>query len=672
MMVKQIHLQRRGSPSGGSSRPDSRRSSGIWTLDASSLCAPDTKEINTSKRLQALREVMAENGVAVYIVPSEDQHHSEYVSAADQRRAFISGFQGSAGVAIITRDVTSMNEIPDGLAALSTDARYFNQATNELDFNWLLLKQGAPGQPSWEEWTVDQAMQLARDSGDKINIGVDPKLISISLYEKFKSVIASKKKSGVFVELVPVNENLVDKIWNSFEDPSPKPCDIIKSLDDKYTGQSIEEKIDAVLDLLKTTCKANGLIVSSLDDIAWLLNLRGSDIDYNPVFYSHLIISDDRKITLFADNDRFDTKVQDAMAANNITVLPYTNFWLSLVPISKEFYMSNRKLLISKNTSWEVIRQLKCPFDQINTSPIADLKAIKNPVELEGAKRAHLKDGRAIIKFLSWLENELVINNELVDEIEADNVLTSYRKVEESFQGLLFATISATGANAAVVHYKPEKGLCSVIDPSKIYLVDTGAQFLDGTTDTTRTVHFTEPTQEQKDNYTLVLKGNLALGDLKFPEETYGFFIDSIARQFLWSKALDYGHGTGHGVGAFLNVHEGPIGISPRSNFNVLKEGNLISNEPGYYEDGAYGIRIENVMFVKSTGSEYNGKKFFEFETVTRVPYCHKLINRLLLTAHEIQLINNYHKVIWEEISPSFTKGSLEYNWLKRETSSIV
>lgn len=639
-------------------------------MDASSLCAPDTKEINTSKRLQALREAMAEDGLGVYIVPSEDQHHSEYVSAADQRRAFISGFQGSAGVAVVTRDVTSMNDVPDGLAALSTDARYFNQASNELDFNWVLLKQGVSGLPTWEEWAVDQAMQLARDSGDKISIGVDPKLISISLYEKIKSVIASKKTAGISVELVPVSENLVDKIWESFEDPSPKPSGIIKLLDEKYTGQNISDKIDAVIDLIKAS-KANGLIISSLDDIAWLLNLRGTDIDYNPVFYSHLIISDDRKITLFADNDRFDTKVQDAMAANNITVLPYAKFWLSLLPISKEFYMSSKKLLVPKTTSWEVIRQLKCPYDQISTSPIAELKAVKNSVELQGAKVAHIKDGRAIIRFLSWLENELVNKNELIDENEADEVLTSFRQQEEAFQGLLFATISATGANAAVIHYKPEKGLCSVIDPSKIYLVDTGAQFLDGTTDTTRTVHFTEPTQEQKDNYTLVLKGNLALGDLKFPEETYGFFIDSIARQFLWGKNLDYGHGTGHGVGAFLNVHEGPIGISPRSNFNMLKEGNLISNEPGYYEDGAYGIRIENVMFVKLTGSEYNGKKFFQFETVTRVPFCQKLINRLMLTAQEIELINEYHKTVWNEISPSFAKGSLEFSWLKRETMPL-
>lgn len=670
-MAKRINLKRNLS---GSTSPNGSRKGSVFTLDAASLCLPENKEVNTCERLKALRLKMAEHDLAVYIIPSEDQHQSEYVSAKDQRRSFISGFSGSAGIAIVTRDVTCMNDEPEGLATLSTDGRYFNQASNELDFNWTLLKQGVPGELTWQAWAARQAAQLSLDSGSPVKIGVDPKLISLLISESINNAIQAEMKTHpeAKVLLVPVKANLIDEIWSKFEETPEEHDNIIKTLSIKYTGEEVLDKIARVASIIESK-NAHGLVVSALDEIAWLLNLRGCDIEFNPVFYSYAIVTKEKKVTLFANNKKFNTDVSLFLLANNVDVKPYEDFFPDLIATTLEFKLTNKKMIINPgSSSWEIIRLLECPYVSVNPSLIEDLKSIKNKVELDGAKRAHLKDGRALINFFAWLEREITVNSELIDEVEADHQLSMFRREEEDFVGLSFDTISATGANGAVIHYKPTKGACSTIDPSKIYLNDSGSQFLDGTTDTTRTVHFGSPQPEEIRNYTLVLKGNIALGNLKFPENTTGNQIDSIARQFLWLYGLDYGHGTSHGIGAFLNVHEGPIGIGPRAtSANPLKPGHLISNEPGYYEDGEYGIRIENVMFVKETGQTYGGKKFMEFETITRVPFCRRLIDVSLLSHEEKKWINEYHKTIWDELSSSFVKNSFEFMWLKRETAPL-
>ncbi|KAK6197098.1 X-Pro aminopeptidase [Scheffersomyces amazonensis] len=676
LFAQKINIKR--SQSGTINGLQSRKGS-VFTIDAASLCLPDVKEINTTKRLTALRKKMAENDIAVYIIPSEDQHQSEYVSSFDQKRSFISGFQGSAGVAIVTRDLMCMNEIPEGLAALSTDGRYFNQATNELDFNWLLLKQGSIDQPTWEQWAINQAIQQSLDSGLTVNIGVDPKLITNKLYQKLIKLIETSinepKNSQAKVELIAVSENLVGSIWEKFESlPNSPDKNSISILELKYSGKSVKDKLSQVHNhIFKTSTNIEGLVVTALDEIAWLLNLRGQDIEYNPVFFSYLIITKFHGVTLFINKLRLSPEVLAYLQLNNINVESYESFYSNLLTLSKEFNVNSKQFLVPNNSNWDVIRHLKCGYNQ-TLSPIEDIKSIKNETELNGAKIAHLKDGRAIIKFLAWLEDQLINNQELIDEITADEKLTEFRKEEENFVGLSFATISATGPNGAVIHYKPHKGTCSTINPSKIYLNDSGSQFLEGTTDTTRTVHFDQPSYEEIKNYTLVLKGNISLSTLKFPENTTGNLIDSIARQHLWKWGLDYGHGTSHGIGAFLNVHEGPIGIGPRPNAaaNPLKPGQLISNEPGYYEDGEYGIRIENVMFIKDSGKFYGGKKFFEFETVTRVPFCRKLINVDMLTEEELAWVNGYHNIIWNELHESFDKNSYVYKWLRRETAPLV
>lgn len=669
LMARQINLKRLG----GSSGPNSRRNS-VLSIDVSMLCAPEAKEINTSGRLASLRNLMKQYDLGVYIVPSEDAHQSEYVSSIDQKRSFISGFQGSAGVAVITRDVTCMNTIPEGLAVLSTDGRYFNQALNELDFNWSLLKQGAVNEPTWEQWSINQAIQLSLDSGLVINIGVDPKLITYHQYLNMKQAIvkAMVKTPKAKIELVPVEDNLVMKIWDQFESIPDSSNDAIKLLDVKYCGESFESKVTKVIGDIKEN-QGNALIITSLDEIAWFLNLRGNDIPYNPLFFSYLIINANKEVWLFVDNKKLDTKVQGYLQQQNIKVLGYESFWTEITKLSQEFESHKQKLLVPPSASWQVVRSLKCSFTQLSRSPIEDLKSIKNPTEIKGAISANLKDSRALCKFFSWLEDQLITKGEMLDEVQADSKLTEFKQQEEDFVGLSFSTISSTGANSAIIHYSPTSTNYSLINPDDIYLNDSGAHFLDGTTDTTRTIHLTTPSSLQCRNYTLVLKGLVSLSSSEFPENTLGSQLDSIARQHLWQYNLDYNHSTSHGIGSFLNVHEGPIsiGLRPSAFSSSIKPGNILSNEPGYYEDGEYGIRLENVMVVVDSGKIYKGKKFYKFETLTRVPFCRKLINVAMLTVEEKAWINSYHKTIWKELSGSFAKNSIEYNWLYRETCPV-
>ncbi|EDK43022.1 hypothetical protein LELG_01200 [Lodderomyces elongisporus NRRL YB-4239] len=672
LFAKRINLNRINS---GLKDPNSEsRKGSVFTLNPQSLCLPEAKEVNTTQRLNKLRLEMkkTDGGLAVYIVPSEDQHQSEYTSAYDQKRSFISGFSGSAGVAIVTRDLNSIGDEENGTAALSTDGRYFTQAIDELDFNWILLKQGAKDEPTWEEWTVKQASQISLDSGEIAKIGIDPRLITYDQVQKFNKLIKDEKikTPKAQIEFVAIEQNLVNNIWEEFETLPASTEGEIKQLDVSFTGKSTQDKIKEVrANVIKDNIK--GYVVTSLDEIAWLLNLRGLDIPYNPVFYSFVIITAD-ELKLFIGQDRLSSTIADDLTSIGVTIEPYQNFYSALNTISKQFSVNNNKIYLPKNANWEVVRNTKCSFTE-GLSEIELLKSQKNETELQGARIAHLKDGRALIKFFAWLEDTLIDKQDIIDEIAADEKLTEFRQQEDNFVGLSFDTISASGANGAVIHYKPTKGSAAMINPNKIYLNDSGSQFLEGTTDTTRTVHFTKPSLEQIRNYTLVLKGNIALSTLKFPEGTTGNLIDSIARQFLWKYGLDYGHGTSHGVGAYLNVHEGPIGVGPRPNAakNQLRAGNLISNEPGYYKEGHYGIRIENVMFVKPSDYSFNGKKFLEFETVTKVPFCRKLIDVCLLTDEELGWINRYHARIWAELSDSLEKNGITYKWLRKETEPI-
>lgn len=645
-------------------------SESIYSSD--SVC--NTKNINTTKRLESLRNKMKDNDLAVYIIPSEDEHQSEYVSSADQRRSFISGFTGSAGIAIITRDLLNFNETLEGKSALSTDGRYFNQASQELDYNWLLLRQGAKNEPTWQEWAINEAIDQSLGVNKLVKIGIDPKVIPYKQAVSFEQLIEKRiKESGnskAKVELIPIKKNLVDDIWPEFEELPKRPTSELIKFDLKFAGESFESKLSKLRQELSYN-SSQSILLSALDEVAWLLNLRGSDIDYNPVFFSYLLVSND--IVKLFSNNVIPKEVQIYLDENNIQVHKYEEIWTELSSITNVLKENSESILIPENASWEIIRNLNnCKYQQIH-SPVDLFKSVKNKIEIKNFEIAQLKDAISLVKYFSWLENSLINDELLIDEYTAAEKLIEFRKEDKDYKGNSFETISSTGANAAVIHYAPPKENSSMIDPSKIYLCDSGSQFLEGTTDITRTYHFTEPSQKEIDNFTLVLKGNLAIEQLTFPEGTNGYMIDILARQFLWSKGLDYRHGTGHGVGSFLNVHEGPIGISWRPSVMgfPLKAGNVITNEPGFYEDGKYGIRIENDMVVEETSLKFGDKQFLKFRNATLVPYGKKLINKELLTADEIDLINNYHKKIWESVNSYLDKSSYAYTWLKRETSSL-
>ncbi|GME98727.1 unnamed protein product [[Candida] boidinii] len=496
---------------------------------------------------------MVKHDIELYIIPSEDAHQSEYTSLPDQRRSFISGFSGSAGVAIITRDILCMNDKPEGLSALSTDGRYFTQASNELDFNWQLLKQGVKGQPTWEEWTIDQAYQMSLDSGKEIKIGIDPTLITYENYKNLNNLISSKIESSnnkIQIKLVPVKDNLIDLIWSNFEEKPIRKFNELIQLDLKYTGESTISKVERVRQEIINNYNSDLIIINSLDEIAWILNLRGSDIEFNPVFYSYLILKND-KLILYTDNhERFNeiNNLKNYLNSINCELKKYDDIWFDIRKFAIEYHSANKNLLITKTSSWKMVNCIMAKnFIEVD-SPIVEFKSIKNEIELNGAKLAHEKDGLAIIKFFAWLEDKLVNDSDLISEIEASDKLLEIRTQFENFVGLSFETISSTGSNAAIIHYSPKRDSCSMINPNKIYLCDSGSQFLEGTTDTTRTFHFTEPRQEEIDNFTYVLKGHIALANVKFPENTTGLMIDCIARQFLWNQGLDYAHVMNQGI----------------------------------------------------------------------------------------------------------------------------
>ncbi|KAL9008179.1 MAG: hypothetical protein Q9173_006665 [Seirophora scorigena] len=616
--------------------------------------------VHTTERLQSLRKLMKEQNVDVYIVPSEDSHQSEYIAPCDARREFISGFSGSAGTAVITSDK----------AALATDGRYFNQASKQLDCNWHLLKTGLEDVPTWQEWTAEQS------EGHK-NVGVDPTVITAPEARKLTEKI--KKKGGA--QLIGVKANLVDLVWA--DERPPRPNEKVSVLGIEYAGKKFEEKIE---DLRKELDKKNsaGLIVSMLDEIAWLFNLRGKDIPYNPVFFSYAAVTP-TTATLYIDDSKLESDVVPYLG-EQVLIRPYDaifedveGFGRSLeveAPVEGKPPTPRKKFWISTKASWALSLNLggEEKVDEVR-SPIGDAKAIKNSTELEGMRACHIRDGASLSEFFAWLDEELIAKQTKLDEVQVADKLEEIRAKKDRFVGLSFDTISSTGPNAAVIHYKPEKGNCSIIDPTAVYLCDSGAQYLDGTTDTTRTLHFGEPTAMEIKSYTLVLKGVIAIDRAVFPKGTSGFALDTLARQFLWREGLDYRHGTGHGVGSYLNVHEGPIGIGTRVQYSEvpLSVGNVISDEPGYYEDGNFGIRIENMVMAQEakTNHKFGDKPWLGFEHVTMVPMCRKLIDGKLLTQEERTWLNEYHQEVFDKTKGFFVQDERTMRWLERETRPV-
>lgn len=591
-----------------------------------------------------------------YIVPTGDAHQSEYVAESDQRRVFLCGFTGSAGTAVVT----------DNKAALWTDGRYYLQAEAQLDSNWILMKDGLPDTPTMASW-LSKVLPVGS------HVGCDPSLMSRETWKPLSKELRSNGHS-----LVPVQENLIDLIWEDRPDP---PSSALIVLPPRYTGYTWQEKVAQVQGKLKEK-NAFAFVVTALDEVAWLFNLRGDDIQYNPVFFAYAIVTL-KGVHLFIDGKKLEQPVRQHLQVNgasaagagngaNVTTHGYAEIWNFLETLVKN---QEGKIWVSEKSSFAVSDLI--PKDQriLNPSPVAKLKCVKNSAEIEGMKQAQIQDAVALCEFLHWLEHE--VPKGTVTEISAADKAEKFRSQQKDFVSLSFDTISSSGPNGAIIHYKPKPDTDTQVTTDQVYLIDSGAQYRCGTTDTTRTLHLGTPSKHEQECFTRVLKGHINLCTVIFPAGTRGHSLDSLARTSLWSVGLDYPHGTGHGVGAYLNVHEGPCGISLRVSLTdiPLEEGMILSDEPGYYEDGKFGIRIENCVLVTKaeTKHRYRSKQFLTFEPITLVPIQTKMIDPSLLTEHEIAWLNNYHADIRTKVGEELkAQGKTEvYHWLLKNTEPL-
>ncbi|XP_063289686.1 xaa-Pro aminopeptidase 1 isoform X2 [Pelobates fuscus] len=614
----------------------------------------------TTELLRQLRQTMRSprslsEPIQAYIVPSGDAHQSEYIAPCDCRRAFISGFDGSAGTAIITEQN----------AALWTDGRYFLQAAQQIDSNWTLMKMGLKDTPTQEDWLVNMLPEGSR-------VGVDPFIIQT---DQWKSMFLALKTAGH--SMVPVEENLIDAVW---EDRPSRPCQPLITLGLKYTGMSWKEKIETLRTRMAER-KASWIVLTALDEVAWLFNLRGSDVEYNPVFFAYAIIGTNT-IRLFINGDRLaDPVVREHLLLDSshpdafrVQLEPYESVLPALQSICAGLG-PKEKVWISDKASYALTEAIPKNHRYLSQCmPVCLAKAVKNASEIEGMRRAHIKDAVALCELFNWLEHE--IPKGAVTEILASDKAEEFRSQQKDFVELSFATISSTGPNGAIIHYKPVPETNRTLSLNEIFLLDSGAQYKDGTTDVTRTVHFGSPTDYEKECFTYVLKGHIAVSSAVFPNGTKGHLLDSFARSALWEVGLDYLHGTGHGVGSFLNVHEGPCGISYKTFADEpLEAGMILSDEPGYYEDGSFGVRIENLVLVISAKTKYDFKNrgSLTFEPITLVPIQTKMINIELLTDKEVEWVNTYHKKCRDVIGAELEKqGRLDaLRWLIRETQPI-
>ncbi|KAL3282457.1 hypothetical protein HHI36_005641 [Cryptolaemus montrouzieri] len=605
----------------------------------------------TSHLLNALRELMTNpkfisEPLQAYIIPTNDAHSSEYVADCDQFRAYISGFTGSAGTAVVTKDY----------ACLWTDGRYFLQASQQMDNNWTLMKEGVPTTPTLAAW-------LAKMLPVGSNVGVDPKLFSLEMWNNVYNPLQSSGQ-----KLVPVLTNFISLLWT---DRPVRPANPIKPLALKYTGRTVEEKLKDIIEQMKEK-NCSTLVISTLDDIAWTLNLRGSDIDYNPLFFAYLVIQP-KGVALFVNLGQVSAEVRkhllEEMGQFSFDINPYEDI---------EQYIKNcrdHKVWLPENINYFLSSLVPKQNQHNEISPTTLMKAVKNQVEVDGMRNAHIKDAAALCCYFAWLEENVPKGG--VTEISGATKLEAFRALQEDFVGLSFPTISSSGPNGAIIHYQPSKETDRAITTDSLYLCDSGAQFKDGTTDVTRTLHFGTPTNYEKECYTRVLKGQLKLGNAVFPTKIKGNCLDSFAREFLWEVGLDYGHGTSHGIGSYLNVHEGPMGISwrPYPEDPGLEPNMFLSNEPGFYEDGSFGIRLEDIVQIVPANlpHNFNNRGFLTFETITLCPKQTKLINIEMLTDQEIYILNRYHQNCRDIVGPVLDKQEQlkAKEWLWRETEPI-
>lgn len=587
-----------------------------------------------NKRIGELRRFMEEKGLHAFIIPSTDSHLSEYPASHWASREWISGFTGSAGTIVVTREKSG----------LWTDSRYFLQATSELDGTEIeLFKEGLPQTPSIEEWLTTQL-------GEGENVGIDGNVYAAK--EAFSLIHKLNIKNlHVISDYDPFNA-----IW---QDRPEIPKNPIFVLPEKYTGESASSKIARICDSVEKQ-GAKSLLVASLDTIAWIFNIRGNDVKCNPVAVSYAYVS--RKETvLFIDSQKLTKEIADYLKSEGVVIAEYGKVFDYVSKIDTAVCLDGNKITFRLyNTIPSENRIIDIP------SPADLMKSIKNEVEIEGFCNAMQRDGVALVKFLMWLEKAVPEGN--VTEIDIPKKLVEYRSQQQNFVGESFDTISGYGPNGAIVHYHVSQESSLAVKTEGFLLIDSGAQYFDGTTDITRTVAVGHLTDQMKKDYTMVLKGHINIATAIYPQGTRGSQIDILARKALWDNGLNYLHGTGHGIGHFLNVHEGPQNIRMNENPTTLQIGMVTSNEPGLYRAGKYGIRIENLIVTQhETTTEFGN--FYSFKTLTLCPIDTTPIVKEMLTDKEITWFNEYHKFVYDRLASLLNEE--EKQWLKEKTNEI-
>ena len=602
--------------------------------------------MNGEDKLYIMRTLMKERGYDAYIIPHGDQHNNEYIAESDERIKFISNFSGSNGLGLVTNDV----------ALMWTDGRYYIQIEKELYPGWKMKKM------SGDDESLSQ--YILKNVPKNSTIGMD-----FSLFSQ-ETAISLKTKLREYIFIDDTN-NLIDDIWGTLK---PKyNCNKIIILPVEFTGETAFNKYNIVDLALQSIIESDEdlnkfknyrMLISRLDDIAWLLNLRGDDIPYNPVFFSYALFcknSDELSIKLFINKNKVDSpEILKYLKENKIQLYDYKQIFDELENTSDDLITFLDEESTNHRLYQKIINLKKGKLHFIEEDIIEDIKSVKNKVEIEGYRKANLKDSVSLIKFFSWLEEELVTKNRVdLNEYQVCIENKKARENQENFMGESFAPICAVGANAAIIHYEPNKDLHSDLNKDLIFLCDTGAQYKDGTTDITRTVHYGKPTKREKEMYTRVLLGNLSLERLIFKKGKTFAHLDMVPRSYLLMVGEDYLHGTTHGVGHFLNVHEGPYG-------KALKVGNILTNEPGYYEKDNFGIRIENEVLVVEKDEKKLG-----FENLTFVPYERNLIDMDLISNDFKDYIDNFHKKCFEKLSPFLKDDEKALDYLKRKTQPL-
>lgn len=589
-----------------------------------------------NNRIAALRAHIAQEQIQAFIIPSTDPHLSEYVAPHWQSREWISGFTGSAGTVVVTAKD----------AGLWTDSRYFLQAARQLEGTCITLyKEMLPETPN-----IPEFLSAHLQEGDCV--GIDGKMFSAEEVEHLQKEL---KKSGICIK------SIADPMQLLWTDRPAMPLAPAFVYDTKYAGMSFTEKLPAVRQAMEAT-GADSLLLSALDEIAWLLNIRGNDVHCNPVVVSYLLIEKD-KVNYFVQPQKVTPELAEYFSANGISVHPYEEIGHYLNSFNAHSILMN-----PAKTNYAIYSAIRPGCLIINgASPVALLKAIRNKLEIAGIHAAMQRDGVALVKFLKWLDEAVPAGKET--EISVDKKLHTFRAAQPLYMGESFDTIAGYKEHGAIVHYEATPETDVTLKPEGFLLLDSGAQYLDGTTDITRTIALGPLTEEEKTDYTLILKGHIALAMAVFPEGTRGAQLDVLARMPIWKKRMNYLHGTGHGVGHFLNVHEGPQSIRMNENPVALQPGMVTSNEPGVYKAGSHGIRTENLVLTVPAGEGMFGK-YLKFETLTLCPICRKGIIKELLTAEEIGWLNNYHRTVYEKLSPDLNNDERE--WLKEACKAVI